>query len=132
MKKLTWWFRVVGALYFLMGAGFIPALNAARMPYMISGVETSGVTFRGLLDLSFMFGLDLMVTGAFMMYASREPLKNLSIVWLVIALEIVRGILDDFYMLSQGYSVPVYIGFIVFHIVVIATGFRFARQAQAE
>ncbi len=113
-------------------AGFVPALNASRVPMMLPGVETSGVTYHGLLDFSFMFGLDLIVTGAFMLWASRDPLKNLSIVWLVVALEIVRGILDDLYMISKGYAAPFYIGFIVLHLTVIATGILSLRQAQAE
>lgn len=132
MNKLKWWFRVVGILYFLLGVGFVPALNAARLQMMLPGVETSGVTYHGLLDFSFMFGLDLIVTGAFMLWASRDPLKNLSIVWLVVALEIVRGILDDFYMISQGYAAPFYIGFIVLHLTIIVTGIVFLRQAQVE
>lgn len=132
MNKLKWWFRVVGILYFLLGVGFIPTLNAARLPMILPGVEILGVTYRGLLDFSFMFGLDLIVTGTFMLWASRDPLKNLSIVWLVVVLEIVRGILDDFYMISQGYAVPFYIGFIVLHLAIIVTGILFLRQAQAE
>lgn len=132
MNKLKWWFRVVGILYFLLGVGFVPALNASRLPMMLPGVETLGVTYHGLLDFSFMFGLDLIVTGAFMLWASRDPLKNLSIVWLVVALEIVRGILDDFYMILQGYAAPLYIGFIVLHLTIIVTGIVFLRQAQVE
>ena len=120
MNKLKWWFRVVGILYFLLGVGFVPTLNAARLPMMLPGVETSGVTYRGLLDFSFM------------LWASRDPLNNLSIVWLVVALEIVRGILDDLYMISQGYAAPFYIGFIVLHLTIIVTGIVCLRQAQAE
>jgi hypothetical protein len=132
MNKLKWWFRVVGIIYFLLGVGFIPALNAARLSMILPGVEISGVTYHGLLDFSFMFGLDLIVTGAYLLFVSRDPLKNISIVWLVVALEIVRGILDDLYMISQGYGAPFYIGFIVLHLTIIITGVRFARQVQAQ
>lgn len=132
MTKLKWWFRMVGALYLLLGVGFIPALNAARLPMMFPGVETSGIAYHSLLDFSFMFGLDLLVTGAFLLWASRDPFKNISVVWLVIALEIVRGILDDLYMISQGYAAPFYIGFIVLHLIIIVTGIQFARGAQAK
>ena len=132
MNKLRWWFRIVGALYLLLGIGFIPALNAARLPMILPGADTSGVTYRGLLDFSFMFGLDLIVTGGFLLWASRDPFKNLSLVWLVVALEIVRGILDDLYMISQGYAAPFYIGFIILHAAVIATAVQFSRQAQTE
>ncbi len=130
MNRLKWWFRLVGALYILLGVGFIPALNAARLPLMLPGFDApiGGTAYRGLLDFTLMFGLDLLVTGAYMLYASRDPGKHLSIVWLVVALEIVRGILDDIYMLIQGYAAPFYIGFIVLHLVIIVTGVVFVRQ----
>ncbi len=73
------WFRLFGALYILLGIGFIPAINASRLP----------------LDFTLMCGHDLLVTGAYMLYASRDPGVHLSIVWLVVALEVVHGILDD-------------------------------------
>lgn len=134
MNRLKWWFRAVGAIYVLLGIGFIPLLNAARIPLMLPGFDApaGGVAYRGLLDFSFMFGLDLLVIGGFLLHASRDPLKHVPIVWLVVALEAVRGILDDIYMIAQGYAAPVYIGFIVLHLVIIATGIRSVRQAQAE
>lgn len=134
MNRLKWWFRAVGAIYVLLGVGFIPFLNAARIPLMLPGFDApaGGVAHRGLLDFSFMFGLDLLVIGGFLLHASRDPLKHVAIVWLVVALEAVRGILDDIYMIAQGYAAPVYIGFIVLHLVIIATGIRSVRQAQAE
>ena len=130
MNKLRWWFRIVGLIYTLLGVGFIPALNAARLPMMLPNLDApvGGVAYRGLLDFSFMFGLDLLVIGIFLLYASRNPLRHLWLVWLIVALEIVRGVFDDVYMIAQGYAPPVYIGFIVLHLVIIGTGLLFARQ----
>lgn len=132
MSRLTWWFRIVGLVYILLGIGFIPALNAARIPLILPGFDApvGGVAYRGLLDYMFVFGLDLLVIGAFLLYASRQPARHLSVLWLVVALEFVRGILDDMYMLAQGYSVPVMLGFIVLHIIIIVTGVALARQVQ--
>lgn len=134
MNRLKWWFRVVGAIYVLLGIGFIPFLNAARIPLMLPGFDAppGGVAHRGLLDFSFMFGLDLLVIGGFLLHASRDPLKHVSIVWLVVALEAVRGVLDDVYMIAQGYAAAVYVGFIVLHLAIITTGIAFVRQAQAH
>ncbi len=75
MKKLTWWFRIVGVIYILLGIGFIPALNAARLPLMIPGFDApiGGAAYRGILDFTFMFGLEMMVIGGFLLYASRAP-----------------------------------------------------------
>lgn len=79
-----------------------------------------------------MFGLDMFVIGVFLLYASRDSLKNIPLVWLIVALEIVRGILDDIYMIVQGYAAPFYIGFIILHLIIVVTGVVFVRQAQAE
>ena len=130
MTRLKWWFRAVGAIYVLLGLGFVPLVNAARIPLMLPGFDApaGGVAYRGLLDFSFMFGLDLLVIGAFLLYASRDPLAHTSVLWLVVALEAVRGVLDDIYMIAQGYAAPVYIGFIILHLAIIATGVHFVRQ----
>jgi hypothetical protein len=50
----------------------------------------------------------------------------------VVALEIVRGILDDIYMIARGYSAAIYVGFIVLHLVIIVTGMAFMRRARVE
>ncbi len=130
MKKLTWWFRVVGLVYIFLGIGFIPALNAARLPMMLSGFDApiGGIAYRGLLDFTFMFGLDMLVIGVFLLYASRQPARHIWLVWLIVALELVRGIFDDLYMIAQGYTTPIYIAFIVLHLVIIVTGIAFVRQ----
>ncbi|RMH01650.1 MAG: hypothetical protein D6706_01585 [Chloroflexi bacterium] len=134
MNKLVWWFRIVGAFYFLLGVGFFPPINEARLPFILpmDAPETS-IAYKAVIDWTFTFGLDLLVTGAFLLYASRNPLKHLNLVWLIIWLEAIRGIADDIYHISRGYtSVPFYIGFIVVHFIIIATGFTLVRQAQAQ
>jgi hypothetical protein len=130
MKKLTWWFRVVGIVYIFLGIGFIPTLNAARLPMMLPGFDApiGGVAYRGLLDFTLMFGLDLLVIGGFLLYASRHPARHTWLVWLIVALELVRGIFDDIYMIAQGYAAPFYIAFIVLHLVIIVTGITFVRR----
>ena len=134
MKGLTWWFRIVGAFYVLMGIGFFPPINEGRLPLMLSlDVPTTSVIYRALIDWMFTFGLDLLVTGGFMLYASRNPARHLNLVWLLVWLEAIRGIVDDLYLISRGiYSTPFYIGFIVVHLIIIGTGIALARQARAE
>jgi len=129
MKKLQWWLRGVGAFYLLLTAvnlygifinkGFI----RQNLPFPV-GDAGFGVT----LDFWFTFVLDLLVMGTYMLWASRKPLKHLYLVWLVIWLEIVRGIADDLYMIGRGYNTPFYIVFITVHIVIIVTGYFFVRQ----
>lgn len=134
MNKLKWWFRLVGAFYVLLGIGFIPALNAARLPFMLPNFDAplGGVAYRALLDFSFMFGLDLLVIGLFLIYAASRPLQHKSLVWLIIALESVRGILDDIYMIVSGYAAPFHVGFIVVHLIIITTGVAFVREAARQ
>ncbi len=134
MRSLKWWFRIVGAVYMLLGLGFLPTLNAARLPQLLPGFDapTGGVAYRALLDYTLMFGLDLFVIGAFLLAAARAPQRYVPVVWLVIALEVVRGILDDLYMLARGYAAPIYLGFIVLHVIIIVTGIVSVRQLQAE
>lgn len=131
MKRIQWWFRVVGLIYMLLGVGFIPAINADRLPMMLPDFDApiGGVAYHGLLDFLFMFGLDLLVIGGFLIWASRRPRHHLNLVWLIVWLEVIRGIADDVYMIASGYDPGVYIGFIVLHLLIIGTGITFRRQA---
>ena len=121
-------------IHVLMGVGFIPFINAARLGVMLPGFDApvGGVAYRGLLDWSFIFGLDLLVIGAFLLFSSRNPLHYIPLVWLIMAFEIVRGIFGDVYFIARGYSAPIYIGFIILHLVIIVTGVVFTRRVQAE
>ena len=56
----------------------------------------------------------------------------MSVVRLVVALEIVRGILDDVYMILQGYAAPFYLGFTPIQLVIIVTGILAVSNAQNE
>ena len=87
MNRYKLWFVSVGIIYTLLGIGFTPPINSLRIHTMIPGFDApiNGTAYWGLLDFSFMFGLDLLVTGLFMLYASRDPMKNLSI-FLAVAL----------------------------------------------
>lgn len=49
-----------------------------------------------------------------------------------LGLELVRGIVDDVYMLSRGYEPAIYVGWIVLHIIIIATGLWALRKASRE
>lgn len=134
MRALKWWLRIVGVVYVALGLGFLPALNAARLPRLLPGFDApvGRVAFRALLDYTLMFGLDLVVIGAFLLVAARSPQRAAPVVWLVLALELVRGIFDDVYMLAQGYSPPIYVGFIVLHVAIIVTGLVSLRRLRLD
>ena len=70
--------------------------------------------------------------GVFFFWASRAPLKHLSLVWLVIWLEVIRGIADNIYLMAKGYGVASYAAFCVPSLIIIITGIIFARQVSHQ
>ncbi len=135
MKKLQWWFRSVGGFYFLLGLAWSPLMGVnalARQMFPNYDAPIGGVADKFLFNVGAMLGFEWIVIGAYMIYASREPAKHFSIVWLVIGYEILRGIVDDLFLIAQGYPAASYAVWIVIHLIIIVTGVVFARQAQAQ
>jgi len=133
MKKLKWWFRSVGVFYLLLtvvnlyGIFINKGFLRQNIPFPVGDAG-----FGVALNFWFTFVLDLLVMGGFMLWASRKPLKHLNLVWLIIFLEIIRGIVDDLYMIGKGYYAGFYAGFITAHVIIIITGFIFLRQRAIE
>ena len=133
MKKIQWWFRIVSGFYLLLAvvnlyAIFVnPQFLKVDIPFPIADAG-----FRITLDFWLTFVLDLLVIGAFLLWASRNPLKHLNLVWLVIWLEAIRGVADDFYLVARGYSFMFYSGFTLIHIVIIISGFILVRQVSTQ
>ena len=132
---MKWWMRIVGGFYVILGIGFIPFLNELRLEQMIPGFNAAptSVTYKALIDWTFFFGLDLLIIGIMLLYASRQPEKNLILAWLIIWLEAVRGVLADIYYILRGYaSIPFYIGFMIVHLIIIVSGIVLIRRTQAK
>jgi hypothetical protein len=129
MKKLTWWFRVTGIVYIILGLSWLPGLDALSFGTKIENFDApvGGSAYEGFLDWMMTFGLELLVMGVFLIIAAQKPAKYLPFVWLVVGLETVRGIADDVYMIIHGYSVASNVAFIVLHAAIIVTGVLFAR-----
>ena len=53
-----------------------------------------------------------------------------ALVWTVLALEVVRGIVDDLYLLARGDEVAPYVIWIAVHTAIIITGLWGLRSAQ--
>ncbi|MCI0519814.1 MAG: BphX family protein [Chloroflexi bacterium] len=134
MNKLKWWFRIVGGFYFLLGLVWSPLLGVNKLAVsMFPGYDApaGGVADRFLFNVGAMLGFEWLVMGAYMIYAARNPAKNVSLVWLIVGYELVRGILDDVYLIIQGYPAGSYIAWIVVHTIIITTAVISTRQAQA-
>lgn len=133
MKRIQWWFRIVSGFYILLAVVnfysifFDPQLLKVDIPFPVADAG-----FKITLDFWLTFVLDLLVIGAFLLWASRNPLKHLNLVWLVLWLEAIRGIVDDFYLIARGYSSLFYSGFTIIHTIIIITGFVFVRRISTQ
>jgi hydrogenase/urease accessory protein HupE len=133
MNRLKWWMRVVGVLYILLGLQSLPFIVAQRLPsqYPAWTAAPSSTAFKALVDTWFLFGIEIAVIGIFLILASREPLKNVLLVQLVLALEVTRGIAHDIYAIMRGESVVgILVGFIVLHGIIFATGLAFYPRGE--
>ncbi len=133
MKKLKWWLIIVGALYSLLGMAnlygtFInPAFYAGNLPY-----PADPAIVKAFVHGWSPFAFEIVGLGTFMLWASRAPRRYLGAVWLLVWLELLHGVLDDLYLIANGFSAGGYIPFIVIHLIIIVTGVLFVRQAEAE
>jgi hypothetical protein len=128
---LAWWFRVVGIVYVVLGVTFVPAINAGRIELLVPGFDGGAIAARGLVDYLFMFGLEELVLGSFLVVASFRPRWWEPLVWLLVALSAIRGIGHDAYMIASGYSVLTNTAFAIFHLALIATGLVLLRRFRA-
>lgn len=137
MKKLTWWFRIVGAFYLLltlMNVYFLFLADGSQMlaDTLPAPMKTEPLAVRAFMDAWLVFVLEFGVLGAMALVASRSPLQNKIMAWVIIWAELFRGVLADGIWIMRGYDVGSYIPFIVIHLIIIVTGILFMRQAKAE
>ena len=78
------------------------------------------------------FAFKVVGLGTFMLWAAPKPRKYLGAVWLIVWLELLHGVVNDIYLIANGFSAGGYIPFIVIHLIIIVTGVLFARRAEAE
>jgi len=135
MKKLKWWFIIVGAFYLLLALMnmyfvlFNPAGMSSMTKFPFAVTPDTTIAF---VDGWSPFAFEVLGIGTFMLWASRNPRRYLGAVWLLVWLELLHGVLDDIYLIARGYDAGGYIAFIVIHLAIIITGVLFGRQAEAE
>jgi len=133
VSGLRRWMLIVGGVNLLLGLGFIPFVNERRLGIMLPALEAGPDTVvnRALIDWMFLFGLDIAVVGAALLYWSRDPEHARPLVWLAIALELVHGTGFDLYYATRGYvNVPFYVGFAAVHLMAVATGVALLRRGR--
>lgn len=122
---LTRWLQIVGLFYLLQ---FV-AMAFVRAPIRTFGpdgaldlADAGDPIARFLVDTWVTFGLEVGAIGIAMLIASRHPLQARGVAWTVLAIELVRGIANDFYMIARDINVTGYLIWIAIHSIVIVTG----------
>ena len=135
MNKLKWWFRVVGGFYLLLTAMNLYGLflGGAQMytdtlPAPMNSEPLAGQAFA---DAWLVFVFEMGVLGVMAFVASKAPIENRIMAWVIIWAEVFRGAIADAIWIARGYSASYYI-FIAIHLVIILTGIMFLRQANAK
>jgi hypothetical protein len=125
MAGTIWWLRIVGFVYVLNGimmAVVRAPITAAGPDGALARAAAGDPTARFLVDTWVGFGADVAAVGVGLLAASRSPATARALVWTIIAIELMRGLAYDVYMLARGYPPAVYLPWIAIHVVIIATG----------
>jgi hypothetical protein len=135
MKKLTWWFRIVGGFYLLLAAMnlYFVLINPSFAGTMITfPFAATPDAVQAFVDGWSPFAFEVFGLATFMLWASFNPRRYLGAVWLLVWLEFTHGVLDDIYLIWRGYDMIGYLVFIAVHLAIVVTGVLFVRQAEAE
>lgn len=134
------WMTVVGAIYVLMGLRLLPWINGAMIEAGLGDAAAPGIDivsgtafFEFAVDWMGILGLDLIVLGGVLLYAARtDPVRHRLLVVVVVWQEAIRGVAADVWIMNRDYaSVGFYVGFILFHLVLIVTGLRVLQTTRA-
>ncbi len=132
MKQLTWWLRVAGVFYLLLGISNLiyeiidPHFVAEGM--VPAGYALDGVTVTALVHTFLPASLGFAVLGVLMLYYSRLPEQARLLVLVVALLELLTWVPYDVVWFATGLPVAPAIPFMLAHLLLGATGILFLRQ----
>ncbi|MGE5138201.1 MAG: BphX family protein [Rudaea sp.] len=133
MNGLKWWFRIVGAFYLLLALVNVHGIFIDPSSFtQMEGFGTNPDVVKAFVVGWSPFAFEIVGIATFMLWASRDPQKYLSAVWLLVWLEFLHGVLDDMYWIANGGSAGFYTAFTVVHLIIIVTGILVARQTSAQ
>ncbi|MCA9898408.1 MAG: BphX family protein [Ardenticatenaceae bacterium] len=136
MKKLQWWFRIVGVFYLLLTVMNIWALFLGGSQLLTdtlpAPMNADALAVSAFSDAWMVFVFELGALGIMALVAARRPAQSRIMAWVIILAELFRGVVADAIWIGRGYAASSYIGFIVIHLLIMATGVLFLRQAQAS
>lgn len=130
------WMIAVGIFFLVLGIGLLPWVNDARIGVVgLELVYTGGdltlddPAYHYVLDWAGVFGTTLLVLGGMLLVVARRPVQNRMFAHLVIWHELAAGVLSDAWFITRDYIPDAfYYGFIVVHLVVVATAVRALRR----
>ncbi len=76
-----------------------PAFFAGNLPY-----PADDAVVKAFVHGWSPFAFEIVGLGTFMLWASRNPRRYLGAVWLLVWLELLHGVLDDIYLIANGYE----------------------------
>jgi hypothetical protein len=130
MKQLKWWLHIVGGFFVFLALVSLPPVQANTV---VSGFpdplgKQATLAFGFPIDTGVMFGLELGLIGLMLIVAPRAPFRALSLVYPIIALEVVKGILNAIDMTRGDNSAGFYITFTTIHLLILVMGVAFLQQ----
>jgi len=134
MKKLTWWFRIVGVFYLLLGISNViyeiidPQFVAKGM--VPASYTPDAVTVTALVHTFLPSSLSFAVLGVLLLYYSRQPAQARLLVLIVALLELFAWVPYDLVWFAVGLPVAPAIPFLIIHLLIGVTGVLFLRQTQ--
>lgn len=137
MQQLSRWMRAVGVFYILNGLALmlvylVPTAQREMISQVVPGADAGDPLLGYAMEIWFMFALEVVVIGVFLLLGSRNAWANRILVLTVLGLELIRGVLDDLIWIANGYPPAFYIAWILVHAVIIVTGVVAFRSTYSE
>jgi BphX-like len=133
MNILKWWLRIIGLFYILQ---FV-MVAIVKAPIRVQGPEGALAEAAAgnpmamfLVDTWVTFGLEVGAIGVVLLLASQVPDRARILVWLIIGIEISRGLIADTYMISRGHPLPALLIWLALHSIVILTGWYALQKSK--
>lgn len=138
MTALTWWLRIVGALYLLEGVGLtaMALADSDRFASIWASVPEGtldAIAIRGILVAGMPGVLTWVLLGALMWLFARTPPKARVLAVVVIAWELLVWMPIDLVGLFNGFEVPRAVTLIVIHAIIGVSGiFALRRMPRSD
>ena len=131
MTRLRWWFRIVGAFYLLLALMNLYVMFFTDGQAVLAGspFPVNALTVRVATDYWSSSAFGLLGAGLFLLWAARAPERYVTVARYAAWLELTMWGAYDVFALARGYDPASYGAFGVIHLIIIVTGFWFARPA---